>query len=171
MSRYRFLPEDSSTVAESYSWFYWQPGNRLKFHRVVRSARPPLCSEGELFELLWIVHYRIPNSALVRRFLQRAIATGPSNFCLWISGRQCLSSPFAVQFLLSAEWALCLCRLALPFSEPEDPSRLRVWLKYFVLTLCVPVTRPCDNAYILLGRAVVIENRHICVCGLDDVRK
>jgi hypothetical protein len=104
MSRSRFLPEDNSTVAESHTGFYWHPGDLLKFHRVFRLARPPLCSEGELFGLLWIVRWRNPSCALVRHFLQRAIPTGPSSFCLWESGLRCLSTPAVVQFLLPAEW-------------------------------------------------------------------
>jgi hypothetical protein len=150
--------------------FYWHPGDLLTVHRADRSACPPLCSEEELFGLNWIVLWRNPSYALVRRFLQRAISTGPSSFCMWDSGRWCLSTPFVGRFLLLAEWALCLCRLAAPFSEPADPSRLRLGLKELVLALCLTGTRPCYNAYILLGRAVLRGHRHFCVSGLCDVR-
>jgi hypothetical protein len=87
------------------------------------------------------------------------------------SGRRCLSTSVVVRFLLLAELALCLCGLAVPFSETEDPSRLRLGLKELVLALCLPVTRPCDNVFILLGRAVLRGHRHFCVSGLYDFRK
>jgi hypothetical protein len=52
----------------------------LTVHRTVRWARPPLCSEGELFGLFWIVSWRIQSCAQVRRLLQRTISNGPSSF-------------------------------------------------------------------------------------------
>jgi hypothetical protein len=52
----------------------------LTVQLVVRSARPSLCSEGELFGICEISHWWIPCCALERRSSQRGISTGPSTF-------------------------------------------------------------------------------------------
>jgi hypothetical protein len=166
MSRRRFLHDVRGTVSESFSDFYWHSGHLL--------TTPQYRSISTSSTLL-------RGSYLDRSLAESQLRSGTpfltasdfhwAQYLLYVELRSGMSFHSGNRLVsISCRMVpMCLSFSCSVFRTSGSHSTAGT---AEIARICfMSITRPCDNAYIVLCRAVLREHWHFYVSGVDDDRK